>query len=333
MAAETHGLQISRRQFVQGASVAGLGLLAGCGPWPGQARPRVPSVGWLSTYPRPTWYDAFRQGLREAGLIEGENLILHTRAADGQALQLQALATELVGLPVDVLVIPTSDDVATARRADHAVPIVFGISSDPVGQGLVASFARPGGNTTGLSVMNTALSGKRLELLAGSVPNLTRVGVLLYRDRGAQIDLDETQSAARVIAIETLVLHAQSPEDLESQFQAANRQRAGAMIVLPGSSSQAAQIAVLAAQYRLPTMYPQRDFVEAGGLMSYGPNFLDSFRRAAYYVDRILKGAKPADLPVEQPREFEFIITLKTAQALSLTIPQHILLQATEVIQ
>src|SRR3954468_2439278 len=121
MAAETHGLQISRRQFVQGASVAGLGLLAGCGPWPGQARPRVPSVGWLSTYPRPTWYDAFRQGLREAGLIEGENLILHTRAADGQALQLQALATELVGLPVDVLVIPTSDDVATARRADHAV--------------------------------------------------------------------------------------------------------------------------------------------------------------------------------------------------------------------
>ena len=327
----------TRRQVVQGAGAVGLGLLAGCGRWPGQApKPKVHRVGWLGSEANMVWYEAFRQGMREQGYIEGQNLVLDARFADVAYSQAVPLVAEVVSQTPEVIVTATPVWTASARQVTQSVPIVFGISSDPVAEGVVASLARPGGNVTGLSVMNSLLNAKRVEQLAEIIPDMRRLA-MLYVPAISEVSLrhyaDETRAAAQVLGIETLPLEIRAEQDLEGLFVEAARQGTGAVAVLPGTVGYARRIVELALHHHLPTTCPQRDFAVAGGLKSYGPNYPANFRRAAVYVDKILQGASPADLPVEQPTTFEFVINLRTAQALGLTIPRHVLLQATEVIQ
>jgi putative tryptophan/tyrosine transport system substrate-binding protein len=331
--------QFSRRQLVQGMGAVGLGLLAGCGRLPGQAQAptKVPRVGllWASDATNPH-YEAFQAGLRELGYVDGHNLRLESRWSDGDDQRLPSLAAELVRIPVDLIVTEGTRGTAAARAAAGAVPIVMAQIADPVGTGFVASLARPGGTITGLSINAAQLSEKRLELLKETVPRLMRVGVPWDATNPAsEIQFRGTQAAADVVGVQVLSLQVHSANDLEPAFHTAKRESVGGLIVFgdPFFASQRVHIASLAAQSGLPVMYNHRQFVDAGGLMAYGPNNYALYRRAAYYVDRILKGTQPADLPVEQPREFEFVIHLRTAQALGLTIPHHVLLQATEVIQ
>jgi putative tryptophan/tyrosine transport system substrate-binding protein len=332
--------QYSRRQIVQGAGLAGLGLWAGCGRWPGQVptQPKVPRIGWLaSSGPGPgLLLESFQRGLRELGYVEGQNLAIEYRHAEGQSERFPGLAAELVRLRVDAIVATGNPAIRAAKDATSSIPIIIINSRDPVGAGLVATLARPGGNVTGLSMLAPQLAGKRLELLKDTVPGLSYVGILwegINPDR--QNDFGEIQAAVQALGIRVQFLELQQPDDIESSFEAAARDRLDGLIVLPASliGNRQNQVADLAAKHRLPSLYDRRSFVDTGGLMSYGPNELEQFRRAAYYVDRILKGAKPADLPVEQPMRFDFVLNLRTAQALGLTIPHHVLLQATEVIQ
>jgi putative tryptophan/tyrosine transport system substrate-binding protein len=328
----------TRRQVMQGAGAMGLGLLAGCGRWPGQGQPptKVPRIGMLmeTSLSHAPMADAFRQGLSELGYVEGQNILIEYRSAEGQDERYPALAAELVGLPIDVLVTGGVSATQAAKQATRTLPIVFGQTGDPVGTGLVASLARPGGNLTGLSNVARDLSAKRLELLQQTVPGLASVAVLLHPATSEQ-QLAETQDAAQRLGLRLLLLEVRQAEDLERAFATASEHRAEAMTILGAHqiTASAARLAALAGQHHLPAIYPVRVFADEGGLMTYGSDVRDQYRRAAYYVDRILKGAKPADLPVEQPMRFDFVINLKTAQALGLTIPQHVLLQATEVIQ
>ncbi len=328
---------VSRRQFVQGAGVAGLGLLGSCAPLPWQARApaKVHRVGFLGDAPSP-FTETFRQALRELGYVEGENLAMEWRwfgFANRDFRDLDALAAELIGLGVDVVLVMTTPGALAAKRATSSVPIVFTIVSDPIESGLVASLARPGGNATGLSDFGATLSGKRLELLRDAVPGTVRVGVVVPSSNPANaLVWRETQAAAQALGVQLILLEVAPETTLESGFDVAARERVDALIVV-GSREIGARAASLAAERRLPAMYANTPSVQAGGLMAYAPNVAVQFRRAATYVDKILKGARPADLPVEQPREFDFVINLKTAQALGLTIPPHVLLQATEVIQ
>ena len=267
--------------------------------------------------------DAFRQGLRELGYVEGKNIVIERRHAEGKFDHLPALAAELVRLKVDVIV--TSGPTAThpAKGATSTIPIVMTFDDDPVGSGFVASLARPGGNITGLSTLSPEISGKQLELLKEIVPRLGRVAVIGTSTRqGTAQSLKEMELAAGALGVKLQYLDIQNPKDIETVFRAASKGRAEALLVLqsPVFNPQRAQIADLALQSRLPATYPRREFVEDGGLMSYGVNYLDLDRRAAIYVDKILKGAKPADLPVEQPTKFEFVINLKTAKQIGLTI-------------
>jgi putative tryptophan/tyrosine transport system substrate-binding protein len=333
-------MTMNRRRFVQAAGVAGLGLLVGCGQLPGQSQPaKVHRVGVLSAETAAasaSGLNEFRQALRELGYIQGTNLAIEVRWSGGQPERLPDLAAELVRLPLDVLVAYGDAPVRQAKEASSTIPIVIGFSADPVGQGHVASLARPGGNVTGLSVLSGALSGKRLELLRDTALSPSRIGFLLEpASLGASLALSETEAVARTAGVELIALELRSADDLTSAFDAASAEGVGALLVAGSglTASYRGRIVDLAARHRLPAMYTQRDDAQAGGLMSHGPNRLGIYRRSAYYVDRILKGAKPADIPVEQPREFDFVINLKTAQALGLTIPQHVLLQATEVIQ
>jgi putative ABC transport system substrate-binding protein len=327
----------SRRQFVQGAGAAGVGLLAGCGRWPGQAQPsKAPQLGILAHEGGEASLDAFEQGLADLGYTVGRSVLIeHRRAAEPEALP--ALAAELVGLPVDIIVTEGQTATLAARQATDTIPIVqMAGGGDLVEVGLVASLARPGGNVTGLTSMAPQLTGKRLELLKATVPDAARVGILLGAGIGANSPTwNELQSAARSLNLSLVSLELHGPDAVEDVLGAATRAAADALVVVtdPVTLSRSQRIVDLAAQRRLPAMYAQRQFVVAGGLMAYGPNSPGQFRRAAYYVDRIVKGAKPADLPVEQPMTFDFVINLKTAQALGLTIPQHVLLQATEVIR
>jgi putative ABC transport system substrate-binding protein len=323
--------RLSRRAFVVGT--AGLGLLGGCGRLPGQAQPKVYRVGWLDNAGNDGWYEAFQQGMREAGYLEGQNLVLDVWHSPYDEEQSRARARELVQFAPNVIVATTSLNARAARKATDTIPIVFGVTSDPVREGLVASFARPGGNATGLSVMNTALSAKRVELLAQTVPTLGRLAIFSMDGNVTSLNIDETDAAARRLGIEPWLLEAQSERDLAGLLETAAREGAGAILALPGTRSLAARMAQLAIQHRLPMMCPQREFVEAGGLMSYGPNYVANFRRVAVYVDKILKGANPADLPIEQPMTFDFVVNMKTAQALGITFPNDIMLQVTEVIQ
>jgi putative tryptophan/tyrosine transport system substrate-binding protein len=334
----------SRRRLVQGAGVAGLGLLAGCGRLPGQAQaPRVPSVGYLAPgfgespgSPQAATaeeLDAFRQGLTALGYTEGHNLVIEYRYAGDSEAELREAAAELVRLPVDVIVTTGNAATLAARAVTSTIPIVFRNAGDPVGAGLVASLAHPGGNVTGLANINVALGGKRLELLAQVVPGLRRVA--LFRDpRASASAVQEVQAAAQTLGLQLLLFEIREVAALVEAFDAASAEHADGLLLSGANLTRSRQqIVRLAASHRLPTLYPDGQAVREGGLMSYGARLLELHRRAAYYVDRILKGDKPGSLPVEQPREFDFVINLRTAQALGLTIPHHVLLQATEVIQ
>jgi putative tryptophan/tyrosine transport system substrate-binding protein len=325
----------SRRDFVQGAGAVGLGLLAGCGRLPGQStRASVGHIGYLTSADVPSRSRAFQEGLRAHGYVEGQTIVTEYRFADNLE-HLRSLAVELVRRPVDVIVVGDTPAAVAAQHATTTIPIVIAVG-DPVGTGLVASLARPGGNVTGLSNMTPQLAGKRLELLRETVPALTRVAVLWNPGNATKaIQWSETQAAAQTLGIPLQSLEVHSPEELESVFAVASRERVEAIIVFGEAitTPHAATIVALAAKSGLAAMYENREFMTAGGLMSYGPDFPAMHRRAVYYVDRILKGASPADLPIEQPMTFDLIVNLQTAQALGLTIPQHVLLQATEVIQ
>ena len=280
---------------------------------------------------------AFRQGLRDLGYVEGQNIAIEYRWAEGRFERLPDLAAELVRLKVDVIVSVVTQATLAAKNATGTIPIVLVAAGDPLGSGLVANLARPGGNVTGPSSMYGDLAGKQLELLKETVPKVSRVAVLWNPANAvwqAQM-LRQTEIAARALGLQLQLLEARGPDELEGAFAAMTRERVSALLVQVDVifALHARRIADLAAKRRVPAMYGSREHVETGGLMSYAPNIPDLFRRAATYVDKILKGAKPADLPVEQPTKFELVINLKTAKALGLKIPQSVLVRADEVIQ
>jgi putative ABC transport system substrate-binding protein len=334
----------SRRAFVQSAGAVGLALVAGCGLLPSHAqRPaRVARLGILSQSSAndavsSPQHEAFREGLRDLGYVEGQNLVLEFRYADTELERLPDLAAELVRLPVDILVVGSGEPaIRAAKQASETLPIVFPSSSAPVETGIVASLARPGGNATGLSDVGPELSAKRLQMLRDALPGLAQVGVLWSPQfAGSALQFQETESAAPALGLDLLPLPTPGAEELDAAFEAARRGRAEALVVLPSSiiNFHARRIVEQAARDRLPAMYGNPIYMAAGGLMSYGPSRADNWRRAASYVDKILKGTKPADLPVERPTKFDFTINLQTAQALGLSIPPHVLAQATEVLQ
>jgi putative ABC transport system substrate-binding protein len=303
-------------------------------------RTKVPRIGVLMIHTGSTavavkYLEAFRQGLRDLGYMEGQNIVIEPRWGEGQVERLPALVAELVALKVDCLVTSGTQASQAAKHATTTIPIVM-TSSDPVGTGLVTSLARPGGNITGLAFMNPDLSGKRLELLKEVVPRLSRVAILWHGGHpGALLAMKETEAAGHVLGVQLQALEVRGANDFERAFAAATREGAEALSVLPSAffAAERRRIMELVTESRLPAIFPLREDAEAGGLMSYGVNLLESFRHAATYVDKILKGTKPADLPVEQPMTFELVINLKTAKALGLTIPPLLRFRADEVIQ
>ena len=317
-----------------------LGILSA--PLVSDAQPRAkgPRVGFLSDSTRRAEVEEFQQALRELGYVEGQTIAFEYRFAE-KPEQYPDLAAELVALKVDLIVVRTGLLAIAAKNATRTIPIVMYGSGDAVGQGIVASLARPGGNVTGLTSISPDLSQKWLELLKEAIPGISRVAVLWCpMVAGQRNDVNELQWREAQVAAPALSLHLQSlplqgPEDIEPAFEAAVRERADALVVFNCvvTNREPVRVAALAANHRLPVMYHASYYVKAGGLMSYGPDFADRWRRTAAYVDKILKGAKPADLPVEQPMKFELVINLKTAQALGLTIPPTFLFQATEVVR
>jgi putative ABC transport system substrate-binding protein len=298
----------------------------------------IPRIAYLSLSPTPLAdrSEGFVQGLRELGYVEGRNILLEYWGSAGNVDRLRENAAELVRRGVHVIVTQGSVATRTANEMTRTIPIVMSGDSDPVGDGFVASLGQPGGNITGVTTLNRELSGKRLELLKDMVPGMTRVAILWNpMEVRATRQLQDTEAAAHGLGLQVQALEVRGLDDFPGAFAAARQGRAEGVTVLagPGISEHPAQLVDLAAQSRLPAMYLGRGFVEAGGLISYGVNNRAVARRAAYYVDRILKGTKPADLPVEQPMKFELVINLKTAKALGLTIPPHILFQADEVIR
>lgn len=295
---------------------------------------KIPRIGVLTLHSSEEDTEPFRQGLRELGYVEGQNIAIEWRAGR-LASRYPDVAAELVRLEVDVIVAASNAAVAAAQRATKTIPIVMVYPTDPIGLGFVASLARPGGNITGLSGQSTELQGKRLQLLKETVPNFSRVGILWDpTEPGRQAQVKEWEAAAQTVGVRPQLLQVRSPGEIDSAFATMSRERLHAVLV--GASgmirTQRARVAEHAVKGRLPTMCLQAWFVEAGCLMSYGTHFPDLFRRAAYFVDKILKGAKPADLPVQQPTKFELVINTKTAKALGLTIPQSLLLQVDRVI-
>jgi len=321
------------------AVVLALGLVLAPLAVEGQQAGKIPRVGILWAYSPSVVSilgDAFRQGLRGLGYVEGQNILLEERWAEGRFDRLRSLAAELNRLNLDVIVTASTPAVRAAQQATKTIPIVMTLVSDPVEDGLVASLARPGRNVTGLSLMHPELSAKRVALLKEVVPKLSRVAVLWTPSTASYRKvLGETQTAAHALGLQLRAIEVRDPTDFDSAFSAIARERAGALVVLPDAMfrDQQRRILDLAAKSRLPAIYWSRDLVEAGGLMAYGANFPDVFRQAAIFVDKILKGTKPADLPVEQPAKFELVINLKTAKALGLTIPQTLLLRADQVVE
>jgi ABC-type uncharacterized transport system substrate-binding protein len=310
-------------------------LFAPCSFAEAQQPGKIPRIGYLGGTATAR-IDAFRQGLRELGYVEGKNVVIESRFTEGKPDRLAALAAELVRLKVDVIVTAGSNPTRAAKEATATIPIVMAQDPDPVGNGFVASLARPGGNITGLSNLGPELSGKRLELLKEVVPRVKRVAVFGTSTfpGNAQI-LRETELAAGAFRLQLQYLDVLDPKNIETAFRAASKGRAEAVLVLAGPvfTSQRPQLADLAVKSRLPAIYYATEFVEDGGLMTYGANRSDLSRRAATYVDKILKGTKPADLPVEQPKKFEFIINLKAAKQIGLTIPPNVLARADKVIR
>jgi putative ABC transport system substrate-binding protein len=280
--------------------------------------------------------EAFRQGLKEYGWVEGQNIIIEYRFAEGKEDALPAIAAELARSRLDVIVAESTAAIQSAKTVTQTVPIVMATSSDPVGTGLVANLNRPGGNITGLSLQAAELSGKRLQLLTEIVPGLARVAVLSNPlNPSIALSVEQTKAAAQALGIETHVVEVQAPDKFESAFAAVTAAHAGALMVLPDPLlyGQHPRIVTFTAASHLPALFPEREVAEAGGLIAYGPSIPASFQRAAAYVDKILRGAKPADLPVEQPTTFELVVNLQTARATGVTIPTSILLRADEVIE
>jgi putative tryptophan/tyrosine transport system substrate-binding protein len=305
-----------------------------------QQTPKIARISYLSpSTPAAVAQnlEAFRRGLLDLGHVDGKTFLLEIRYAEARPERLPELARELVSLKVDLIVTATDVAIAAVSRETQTIPIVMANSSDPVGTGFVASLARPGGNVTGLGTIALELTGKRLELLKEAIPRLSRVAFLWNPGvRGDTLQYKEAEGVARALGLSLQSVELVRAEDLDRAFSAITEQRAQALTVAgpsPVTFSNRAKIATFAQTNRLPSVYGGREFVNAGGLMSYAPSDPDLFRRAATYVDKILKGAKPADLPVEQPTKFELVINLKTAKALGLTIPQSILLRADQVIQ
>ena len=309
-----------------------LGLLAGPLSVEAQQPGKVYRIGYLSSQ---YYQEAFRQGLRELGYIEGKNIVIEWRFAKGKRKRFHKLAAELVKLKVDIIFTGGTVGTRAAKKATRTIPIVMGNVGDPVGRGLIASLARPGGNITGLTSSNSDLAGKRLELLKEAFPKVTRVAVLWDSSRrGNDSHYKGTEAAAGAMGVQLQSVEVRPPYDFENAFRAAVKGRAEALIVTgAGMRKHRARIVELAANKSLPGMYSNLQHVTSGGLMSYAVNRVDLYRRAATYVDKILKGRKPADLPVERPTKFEFAINLKTAKALGLTIPPEVLYRATKVIK
>ncbi len=298
--------------------------------------PRIGFLGVASLSATSARIEAFRHGLRELGYVEGKNIVIEYRWAEGKIERLPDLAAELVRLKVDVIVTSSAAPTRAAKEATTTIPIVMANDNDPVGSGHVASLARPGGNITGVSTLAPGISGKQLGLLKEIVPKLSRVAVLgTSTNSGYAQVLREVELAAGAFGVKVQYLDVLDPKDIETAFRAASKERAGAVLLVasPVFLPQRTQIAELAVKNQLPAIFPQSEFVEAGGLMYYGANTANLFRSAATYVDKILKGAKPADLPVEQPVKFEFIINLKAAKQIGLTIPPNVLARADKVIK
>jgi len=323
---------MDRRTFLTGAGAVLLASPLSAGA---QQTGKVYRIGFLRAgQPPKPWVEAFQQGLRERGYVDGQNVVVEFRFTDGSVDQLPRLAEERVRLKVDVILASAAPPALAAKKATTSVPIVFVNVFDPVELGLIPSLGRPGGNITGLATTSADLAGKRLELLRGLVPKLRRVAVLWDPSNPTNpIQLKGAEVAARTLGLQLQPAPVQSPSDFDAAFKAARGANGLFLLDSPLVTTHRARLAGLAATSRLPAISGVRDFVEVGGLMSYGVDFADSFRRAATYVDKILKGAKPGDLPVEQPTKFELVINLKTAKALGLTIPQSLLGRADEIIQ
>jgi len=313
-------------------------VLLSIAPFVGAQQPgKISRIGVLrGGSPPDPFVEAFRQGLRDLGYVEGKNILIEYRYAEGKSDRLPNLAAELIRIKSDVIVTADTPPIRAAKDATREIPIVMAVVADPVAAGLVASLARPGGNITGLSNLAPELDGKRLELLKEALPIVTRVAWVWDPGNPALvIRLKGMQSAAQALGLKLQALEVRNPKELESAFEAAIRERAGALLVPAVMvSSYQRQIVEFAEKRRLPLVYDTKEFVErAGGLMSYGPDFSDLWRHAATYVDKILKGAKPADLPVEQPKKFELVINLKAAQQIGVTIPPNVLVRADKVIR
>ena len=317
-------------------------LLALCVPAQAQQSAKVPRIAYLhpgtAADVSAARMEAFRQGLRELGYIDGKNIAIEYRYAEGktEAERLPDLAVELVRLKVEVIVTSSTPSVLAIKKASATMPIVFTVISHPVENGIVASFARPGGNATGLTILTEELSGKRLEFLREAVPNVTRIGVLSDLSNPTQaLEWKEILAAAQGLGLKLQSLGVRGANDFDGAFEAALKERAQALITLPQPliNTHRNRVVGFAAKNKLPAIYPAPEYVDAGGLMSYAPVYTDLFRRAATYVDKILKGAKPADLPVERSTKFEFVINLKAAKQIGLTIPQSVLFRADKVIK
>jgi putative ABC transport system substrate-binding protein len=330
-------LDMKRRAFITllgGAAVA----------WPLAARaqqPTMPVLGFVSFAQREatlqaSWYEAFHDGLRDHGWVPGRNLLIEYRFADDKPDRLAALVQDLVRLKLDAIFVPTRPALPAVRTATTTIPIVFVSLGDPVAEGWVASLARPGGNLTGVAGLSPDLAGKRLELLRELAPSLSKVAVLWNPANSAEeLAVKVTETAARSLGMSLIVEHAGSPGEFRRAIAAIAQSDAKSIVVLPDPMFLAnrEQLVALIRQSRLPAIYMETGFVAAGGLISYGPNFTELFRRAAAYVDKILKGAKPGDLPVEQPTKFELVINLKTAKGLGIEVPPTLLARADEVIE
>jgi len=325
-----------------------IGTLAGvlAGPLAAHAQQptRVPRIGWLLTGSLESpetqaILDAFRQGARERGYVDGQNIVIEFRPAEGKIERFPALAADLVRLKVDLIVAGSAAAARAAQRATATMPILAPTMGDPVGDGFVASLARPGGNITGLTFLGPELAPKRLELLKEALPKVSRVVGLWHpgalSEGTAKDMLRQTEAAARNLGVRLQLEAVQGPDDLARAFSTLARKRANAFLMFPSAMffNERRRVVGLAERHRLPSVYVSKEFAELGGLVSYGASIPDLFRRAASYVDRIVKGAKPADLPIEQPTKFELVINLKTAKALGLAIPQSLLLRADTVIE
>ena len=327
-----------RREFIKAITSS-----AAAAAWPLEARTQqrsnVPRVGYLFSFTRAEGehlWEACRQGLRDLGYVEGQNIILEPRLAEGHNERLATLAAELVQLKVDVIVAAATPASRAAKAATSTIPVVFVAVGDPVKAGLVATLAQPGGNVTGLSLLTSDLSGKRLSLLMETVRRVSRVAILMNPDNPiSAVFLEETKLAAQQLRTELQPFNARNPEEIAQAFAVAAGQRIDAVIVFddPVLWSYRAQIVALADVRKIPAVYGYRDFVDQGGLMSYGPDRPDQYRRTAIYIDKILKGAKPSELPIEQPTKFELIVNRKTAKSLGIELPASVIVGANEVIE